>query len=658
MTLLADSSSTPKKPWQRCLRSNFKHPKLDAVRRFPANCGAPPPTDIIRPESNAVANSPIDCPAIACCNSPSNIKRPKVDVARNSPEHCGPFAYGINGGESEFPVDGKKYAVAIPAVPLRSVPLINSENSVLSDAKDGDVGKIMAKENENKLRSQEESWRHDSEKLAEVIAEAKNYINGFDVRYSSSKQVLASEDYQPPSLEYAVLDKHNSIGEPKPLKQEKRAGEINLAESVTQQNLDESRSEKRMKVEYRVSKVVQEKKASGLVSKCEGNEEEVCVLSPEEWRTLPLCVRHKRNLTNCDSNATAMYSDISIKTDVNGNNEPKYDDDRKDLINLSIVQHEQPRRKVMEALKLFDDHYTELVKKSKAEPRGERKGTKYPHLEAAERLKDAGMYISIEKHFGHIPGIEIGDEFRFRTELALVGLHRQLIAGIDHVVLDGKKYATSIVDSGRYENEAKTLDVLIYSGQGWIKKNADNSVDQKPEKGNLALMNSMEMGYPVRVIFKRSLAASKVYTSNERNFVYVYDGLYTVNNFWQEKDRIGKLVFKFELHRMPGQPRPHQTDAKSRKSGECDEVCMVDDLSQGKEKMPIRAMNGVDDARPPPFTYVTDIVYPHWYQQIDPIGCNCKNGCSDSRKCPCVLKNGDEIPFNENGAIIKAKPKG
>ncbi|KAL7103975.1 hypothetical protein ACP275_08G214800 [Erythranthe tilingii] len=95
---------------------------------------------------------------------------------------------------------------------------------------------------------------------------------------------------------------------------------------------------------------------------------------------------------------------------------------------------------------------------------------------------------------------------------------------------------------------------------------------------------------------------------------------------------------------------------KSRKSKTLMEVCVLDDVSGGREKLPIRALNGVDEERPPPFTYDTIMEYPYWYRLINPVGCDCVDGCSDSEPCACVLKNGGEIPFNENGKIIRAKP--
>ncbi|KAL6506451.1 hypothetical protein OROGR_024632 [Orobanche gracilis] len=599
MSLLADSSPPTKMPSKRlsensgCFDSNRRH------------------SNFKHRKLDAVRSFPANCgptvePGVISLNrsdvsSSINITHSKMDFARDFAEHCaGISACKINKGESLEPVSGETNRLTIPAVPLRCVPP--------ADVK-------MAKD------SYEESWEHDFDKMAATIAEAKNYLNVLNVVYSTSKRNLGMEDIlesdrfdQLPSSKCDMPHKRTIIGEPKPLmetpEQEEGVGEMNLSE---------------------------------------------CDCGPIE------------------TNATIMHSDINIEIGVEGNNEPKdYDDDQKDLINLSIMKHEQPQGvEVMKVLKLFEKYYKENVKEQETQPRGERKCT-YFHLEAAQRLKKEGKYISPKKPFGHIPGIKIGDEFRFRSQLAVVGLHRQLIAGIDHVVLGGNKYATSVVDSGRYENTAKSQDILIYSGQGGNLNFADNSVDQKLERGNLALMNSMEKGYPVRVTYKR-----KSLTGYEPRVVYVYDGLYTVHKTWQERDQIGKLVFKFELHRMLNQPRSQQIDNKSEKvenrmlnqprsqkidtkSGSVEirkEVCMVEDISQGKEKIPIRAMNNMDDDSPPPFTYITRMVYPYWYNQIVPVGCDCVKGCSDSHQCPCVVKNGGEIPYTNKGAIMRRKPR-
>lgn len=80
------------------------------------------------------------------------------------------------------------------------------------------------------------------------------------------------------------------------------------------------------------------------------------------------------------------------------------------------------------------------------------------------------------------------------------------------------------------------------------------------------------------------------------------------------------------------------------------------DISAGKEHIPICAFNTVDSDRPMPFKYITKIIYPSLYSPKPPGGCGCKDGCSDSELCACALKNGGELPFNIDGAIIQAKP--
>ncbi|XP_073157874.1 histone-lysine N-methyltransferase, H3 lysine-9 specific SUVH5-like [Henckelia pumila] len=343
------------------------------------------------------------------------------------------------------------------------------------------------------------------------------------------------------------------------------------------------------------------------------------------------------------------------------NDQPKSYRTLEELVNSCIVKHDRPEGcKVREALLKFEEYFKALQrerKKRKAEMGEEKKGKNNAHIEAAGRVKAEGMWISVRKPFGHIPGIEIGDTFRFRAQLAVVGLHRQMMCGIDYVTIGDEKFATCVVDSGRYENEAKPNDSLIYSGQGGNPKLVDKAADQKLIKGNLAMVNSMEMRYPVRVIRKRMTGMeSHVFGHfNDSKYLYLYDGLYMVTNYWQDRDENGSLVFKFELTRMPGQPRPRQTVAKYGKFLPRKEICIIYDVSQGLENRPIRVMNGIDDLRPPPFAYINKIIYPEWYRGVESVGCDCVNGCSDSHQCPCVVRNGGEIPFNEKGSIVRSR---
>lgn len=113
--------------------------------------------------------------------------------------------------------------------------------------------------------------------------------------------------------------------------------------------------------------------------------------------------------------------------------------------------------------------------------------------------------------------------------------------------------ATSIIASGGYSDYMANADVLIYSGQGGnlTGRNNEPQNDQEMEKGNLALRNCITTRTKVRVTRGFETKASNM----RARITYTYDGLYTVEKFWRERGKHGKLVFKFELRRVPGQPR-------------------------------------------------------------------------------------------------------
>lgn len=328
------------------------------------------------------------------------------------------------------------------------------------------------------------------------------------------------------------------------------------------------------------------------------------------------------------------------------------------------------RNKVREALYLFEVIYEKLAKENKAKPDKQGKVAWPILVEAAKELKQQGKWVNTDEHFlGAVPGVEVGDRFNFRVELAIIGLHRHYYVGIDYVNIHEKNYATSIVESGRYANETGSPDKLIYSGQGGNPAVACKKLeDQKLKRGNLALKNSMYAVSPVRVIRSyQALKASSPKSPSSEKKTYIYDGLYNVTKCWQERGHYGKLVFMFQLERIKGQPElaPFEPSpielapvrvSQSRKSKECNDHCVVDDISQGKEKNPIRALNAIDDEKPPSFNYITDMIYPELNDSSMPRSCDCVEGCSDFERCSCMVKNGGELPFNSNSAIVKAKP--
>ncbi|ONK76564.1 uncharacterized protein A4U43_C03F29630 [Asparagus officinalis] len=318
------------------------------------------------------------------------------------------------------------------------------------------------------------------------------------------------------------------------------------------------------------------------------------------------------------------------------------------------------RMMVKKTLRTFQLMFRKLLKMEEANSKENEKSQRID-LMAAGMLKKNKEWVNHdgEAIIGHVPGVEVGDEFHYRVELSIIGIHRPFQGGIDYTKKNGVHLATSIVSSGGYPDDVASSDVLIYSGSGGNAAGGDKPAgDQKLERGNLALKNSIAAQTPVRVVYgSKELVKSDSRGSKPKMVAtFIYDGLYIVEKFWPELNNKGFSVFKFQLRRMAGQPEIALKEIKkSKKSKEREGLC-VKDISNGKERRPICAVNTVDSEQPMPFKYISKVMYPSWYVKKPPMGCDCKNGCSDTEKCACAMKNGGEIPFNHNGAIVNAKP--
>ncbi|KAK1273576.1 Histone-lysine N-methyltransferase, H3 lysine-9 specific SUVH6 [Acorus gramineus] len=320
------------------------------------------------------------------------------------------------------------------------------------------------------------------------------------------------------------------------------------------------------------------------------------------------------------------------------------------------------RNKVRETLRLFQAICRKLLQEEESKV----KEREHPNifridLVASKLLREKQMWVNTGKPIlGVIPGVEVGDEFQYRVELAIVGIHRPFQGGIDYLKKGKEILATSIVASGGYDDETDSSDVLIYLGSGGTVggKGEKRVEDQKLERGNLALKNSIHARSPVRVIrgFKELKTSESHETRPKVVTTYTYDGLYMVEKYWQEQGNHGCSVFKFQLRRIPGQPELAFKQVKKSKKSRVQEGLVMDDISMGEEMLPICVVNTVDGELPPPFKYVTKAIHHPWYNLSSPRGCDCTNGCSDSNNCSCAVKNGGEIPFNFNGAIVEAKP--
>ncbi|XP_057799465.1 uncharacterized protein LOC131015206 [Salvia miltiorrhiza] len=323
------------------------------------------------------------------------------------------------------------------------------------------------------------------------------------------------------------------------------------------------------------------------------------------------------------------------------------------------------RNTVRETLRLFNatcrkflqrEEEANLVEGDEGRPKQSGKKGKRIDLSSAQVLKGKGKYVNTTKVIGAVPGVEVGDEFQYRVELAVVGIHFPFQSGIDSMKVNEKLLATSIVTSGAYHDDVENADVLRYCGQGGnVIGKSKQPEDQKLERGNLALKNSIEEKTPVRVVrgWKEMKIVDPLDSKPKLVTTYVYDGLYTVTDCRTEKGPHGKQVFMFELRRNPGQPELAWKELKKSSKFKTRPGVCVTDISNGKERIPIWAVNTIDDQKPPPFNYIPKMMYPDWYHPIPPEGCNCLGRCSAKRKCACATRNGGAIPYNHNGALVE-----
>ncbi|KAL5732055.1 [histone H3]-lysine(4) N-trimethyltransferase [Ranunculus cassubicifolius] len=312
------------------------------------------------------------------------------------------------------------------------------------------------------------------------------------------------------------------------------------------------------------------------------------------------------------------------------------------------------RKSVMRTLRCYQEICRQLLKDAETRFRnGDKQISFRVDRKAAELLKEKKQYVKPTKILGSVPGVEVGDEFHFRVELAIVGLHGPYQSGIDHVERNGKCVASSVVSSGGYEDVMKNSEVLVYTGQGGMPTGKGKKAeDQKLQGGNLALKNSHDEGTLVRVI--RGYKEKK--ENGKEVLTYIYDGLYIVEKYWAEKGCYGTLVYKFQLKRISGQPELTIKEADLKKRLGVGKGVCVHDVSNGNEVMPISAFNRLDDSKPPSFEYIKKMTYPSWCNFVPSEGCDCVDGCSDSEACACAVKNGGELPYNYDGDIMWEKP--
>ncbi|MEM0964373.1 MAG: YDG/SRA domain-containing protein [Bacteroidota bacterium] len=148
--------------------------------------------------------------------------------------------------------------------------------------------------------------------------------------------------------------------------------------------------------------------------------------------------------------------------------------------------------------------------------------------------------MSRAPHFGHVPGYPPGSLFEDRRELADSKVHRPPQAGICGRAQEG---AESIVLNGGYVDDEDLGDVIIYTGAGGNDRQTKRQVaDQTLSRTNLALVTSLRLGLPVRVIRG---SHRDVHDGPEAG--YRYDGLHRVADYWADTGKDGFRIWRFRL---------------------------------------------------------------------------------------------------------------
>ncbi|XP_026441466.1 histone-lysine N-methyltransferase, H3 lysine-9 specific SUVH4-like [Papaver somniferum] len=285
-------------------------------------------------------------------------------------------------------------------------------------------------------------------------------------------------------------------------------------------------------------------------------------------------------------------------------------------------------------------------------------------LTSANKMIQIKTTLYPEKQIGHLPGVDVGQQFGTRAEIVSIGLHGNWSSGVDCMSTSYanmekfKSYtfplALSIIMSWQYEDGMDNEYDVIYTSQGGtnLKGNLKGSY--------LALKNNVDQHVPVRLIRSQS-----EYTDSMRRWLYTYDGLYEVVKFWAEKGTSGFTVFKFGMKRLEGQPPLTINQAPNFKGHvpkSIDELCglVCRDISGGQEAIPIPATNLIDDPPVPPtgFRYCkSNEVADNVKLPIRVSRCGCEGTCTDPSICSCAKLNGADFPYvpTGGGRLVEAK---
>uniref|UniRef100_A0A0E0BND9 YDG domain-containing protein n=1 Tax=Oryza glumipatula TaxID=40148 RepID=A0A0E0BND9_9ORYZ len=320
--------------------------------------------------------------------------------------------------------------------------------------------------------------------------------------------------------------------------------------------------------------------------------------------------------------------------------------------NLCSSSSDNPKESVEGILMMFDSLRRRVLQLDEKEDASRR-----ADLKAGTLMMQNNLRINNHKMIGHVPGVEVGDIFFFRIEMCIIGLHAPAMGGIDYISSKNKDetLAVCIISSGGYENDDDDTDILVYTGQGGNSRHKEKH-DQKLERGNLALMNSKIKKNQIRVV----RSAQDPFCNSGK--IYIYDGLYRIEDTWTDTAKNGFNVFKYKLRRDPGQPDGislWKMTEKWKANPATREKAILLDLSSKVEHLPVCLVNDVDDEKGPShFNYVAGVKYLRPLRKTKPLQCcKCPSVClPGDPNCSCAQQNGGDLPYSATGLVAKHTP--
>ncbi|MBA0711745.1 hypothetical protein Golax_010894, partial [Gossypium laxum] len=158
--------------------------------------------------------------------------------------------------------------------------------------------------------------------------------------------------------------------------------------------------------------------------------------------------------------------------------------------------------------------------------------------------------------------------------------------------------------------------------------------------------NNKKQSVPVRVI--RGHKCDDSYSKK----VYIYDGLYKVTGYWDEKGVSGFKVFKYRLKRLRGQDNLTSQTQLAYITILSFSLTSYFRFTLYEEKFLEFNKNCLG------FKYINSIkVAKNVSIPPDAPGCNCRGKCTNPRSCSCAQLNGGDFPYvsRDGGRLFEAK---